>query len=63
MEYDRTTKYHFPLLTRRNLTALFNSSEEMAPRIVHGPFGFDDSIELKEKQVSKNDCKMLQSLT
>ncbi len=59
MEYPQTTKYHFPLLTVKNTTGIIldegvEESDAISganAKLVLGPFGFDDAIQLEAEQV------------
>jgi hypothetical protein len=49
ISYRGTARFHFPIISQRNITGYNNASD--VQELVHGPFGFEEAVQMREKQV------------
>ena len=49
MSYEGTARYHFPVISQRNVTGFNNASSVKEP--AQGPFGFEEAVGLEKDQV------------
>ena len=49
--YAGTARYHFPIISQRNITGYDNATS--VKDLGFGPFGFEEAVQLQKNQVSK----------
>ena len=50
MSYEGTARYHFPVISQRNVTGFNNATA--VKDLAQGPFGFEEAVGLGKDQVN-----------
>ena len=49
VSYEGTARYHFPVMSQRNVTGFNNATS--VKELAQGPFGFEEAVGLEKDQV------------